>query len=181
MPQLISGWAGDCDVVKNWIKNGKCMSHNIVSEVIIMGHKVLRLLLDKIQRQTPAWYSVSVYEATDVNCREQLNLSIRYVDNDYIVSEDPVGLFCLPDTTATTLAIIVKDMLTRSLLLILCGRQAYDGAATMQGIRNGLTTYIKSNCSIAALLVHRLAHSLNLCLYDARKHVKCLRNAVDIF
>ena len=181
LPQLLSAWAGDCEVLRQWMKEGKYMSHDIVNELItIMGHNVLRAVLDKVKMQNPAWYAIIADEATDVNFNEQLNLSLRYVDYDYTISEDPVGLFCMPNTTAATLSIVIKDMLTRcSLPLANCRGQAYDGAATMQGKRSGLATRICNEIP-AALPVHCLAHSLNLCLQDAARKVICLRDALAI-
>ena len=68
------------------------MSHDIVNELItIMGHSVLRKVLSQIKCQNPGWFSLIADEATDVNNREQLNLSIRYVDDDYVVHEDPIA------------------------------------------------------------------------------------------
>ena len=54
-------------------------------------------------------------EATDVNNREQLNLSIRYVDDDYVVHEDPIAwsFFPLPNTFAETVYSVLKDLLLR--------------------------------------------------------------------
>ena len=104
LPQLLSAWAGDCEVLKQWMKAAKYMSHDIVNELItIMGHNVLRVVLDRVKMQSPAWYAIIADEATNVNFSEQLNLSVRYVDYNYTISEDPVGLFCLPNTTAAIL------------------------------------------------------------------------------
>ena len=104
---------------------------------------------------------------TDVRYRAQLNLSVRWVNDQYEVSEDPLGLFCLPDTKADTITVVTKDILLRcSLPLSSCRGQAYDGAANMQGKRTGVATQIKNDNS-AALPVHCFAHSLNLCLQDA--------------
>ena len=65
-------------------------------------------------------------EATDVNNREQLNLSIRYIDDDYVVHEDPIGLCSLPNTFAETVYSVLKDLLLRcDLSLKLCRGQAY--------------------------------------------------------
>ena len=41
-------------------------------------------------------YAIIADEAADVVNRDQLNLFIRWVSDDYVVSEDPVGLYCLP-------------------------------------------------------------------------------------
>ena len=49
----------------------------------------------------------------------------------------------------------------------------------MQGARKGLATLIKNECP-AALAVHCLAHSLNLCLQDAARKIPALRNALDL-
>jgi len=60
--------------------------------------------------ECPAWFSVIADEATDVCQSEQLNVSIRWVDKCYVIHEDPIGLFQVPDTTAATLYSIIKDI-----------------------------------------------------------------------
>ena len=86
--QLLTAWSGDCAAIKSSIDEGKYMSHEIVNKLItLMGHKILRQLLARI-KCVPSWYAVIVDEATGVACKEQMNLSIRYVDNDYTISED---------------------------------------------------------------------------------------------
>ena len=179
--QLLTAWSGDCAIITSWIEEGKYMSHEIINELItLMGHKVLRQLLACIKGNDPSWYAIIADEATDVACREQFNLTIRYVDNDYTVHEDSIGLVCLPDSKAITLHLVVKDILTRcNLPLSLCRGQAYDGAANMQGKRKGLATLIRNEVP-AALPVHCLAHSLNLCLQDVAQKVQLLRDAIDI-
>ena len=82
----------------------KYLSPAIVNEQMsIMGLAVLRTLLDTINKCSPPWYAVVADEATDVANKEQFNLSIRWVSDDYDISEDPVGLYCLPNTKADTL------------------------------------------------------------------------------
>lgn len=65
------------------------------------------------------------------------------------------------------------------LSLSLCLGQAYDGASAMQGRRKGLATLIKTEVP-AALPVHCLAHSLNLCLQDTGRKILLLRDAIDL-
>ena len=98
--QLLTAWSGDCAAIKSWIEEGK---YEIVNELItLMGHKILRQLLACIKCCVPSWYAVIIVDkATDVACREQMNLSDRYVDNDYTISEDSIGLFYLPNTSGT--------------------------------------------------------------------------------
>ena len=43
-------------------------------------------------------------EASDVAQREQFNLSLRWVSEDYKISEDLIGFFCLPDATLICLS-----------------------------------------------------------------------------
>ena len=110
----------------------------INEQIAIMGHSVLRTLLGKIKKATPSWYAIIADEATDVCNREQLNLSLRWVDDEYVVNEDPIGLFVLPNTTADTITSVIKDLLCRcDIPLSLCRGQGYDGAANMQGKRKG--------------------------------------------
>ncbi len=123
-----------------------------------------------------SWYAIIADEATDVANREQLNLSIRWVSSEYEVSEDPVGLYCLPDTKSDTLYKVVTDILIRCTIpLSFCRGQTFDGASSMQGKRSGLAAKIRKDVP-AALPVHCLAHCLNLC--SGRK-LTFLRDVLD--
>ena len=179
--QLLSAWKNNNDAARSWIINGKYMSHDIINELVtIMGQMVMNHVLSKIKGQNPQWYAIIGDEATDVNYTAQLNVSIRYVDDDYNISEDAIGLTNLPNTCAETIYSVIKDLLLRCALpLSLCRGQAYDGAAVMKGVRTGVATRIK-NDTPQALPVHCLAHSLNLCLQDAGRQIKLLRDAIDI-
>jgi hypothetical protein len=182
--QLLMMWAdneGSHTDLKDWLKENRYLSHDSINEQItVMGQSVLRTLLGTIRESTPAWFAVIADEATDVANREQFNLSIRWISSNYVVSEDPVGLFCLPDTTSNTVTIVLKDLLIRcNLPLSLCRGQAYNGAANMQGIRKGVATQIRNECP-AALPVHCFAHSLNICLQDAEREITLIRDAIDL-
>ena len=111
------------------------MSHYHVNELIsLMGQDVLRKIITIIKSADPSWFAIIADEATDVVCHVQLNLTIRYVDDEYMVHEDSLGLFQMPTTDASTVASVIKDILIHiSPPLSLCCCQAYDGAAVMQG------------------------------------------------
>ena len=127
----------------------------------------------------PSWFSIIADEATDVCNTEQLNLSIRWVSDDYEAHEDSIAFFRVPDTKSETLFSVIKDLLIRcNLPLTLCRGQAYDGAANMQGRRNGVAAKILRE-NRAAIPVHCFAHSLNLCLQGAGKSLVCLRDAIQ--
>ena len=126
------------------------------------------------------WLSLLADEATDAANKEQLNVTIRWVDDDYEINEDPIRLLCLPSTTADIICTGIKDVLVRcELPLSLCRGQAYDGAANMQGHRKGVATLIKRE-SPYAVAVHCYAHSLNLCLQDAGRKLIIIRDALEI-
>ena len=76
---------------------------------------------------------------------EQLGISIRWVENDYQVHENLIGLVEVEATDAATLCSIIKDVLLRvNLQLSQCRGQAYDGAANMAGHLNGLAVRNRS-------------------------------------
>ena len=180
--QLMQAWSKDNDVLSTYLQENRYSCHQFVNELLeILGLTVLRNLLQKMKEVTgPAWFSIIADEATDVCNSEQLNLSIRWVSDDYEVHEDPLGLCRVPDTKADTLFKVLKDLLIRcNLPLALCRGQAYDGAANMQGRRSGVATRILEE-EPAALPVHCLAHSLNLCLQDASKQIVSLRDAIEL-
>ena len=60
-----------------------------------MGFDVLRSLLENIKLCVPAWYAILGDEAADIDIanREQINLSIRWVNDNYEVSEDALWMF----------------------------------------------------------------------------------------
>ncbi|XP_078613923.1 zinc finger MYM-type protein 1-like [Branchiostoma floridae x Branchiostoma japonicum] len=178
---LLQTWAADSDVVRSWLQQGRFMSHDTINELItLMGHNVLRSVLERINGNDPAWFAIIADEATDVACNEQLNISIRYVDSNYEVHEDSLGLYQLPSTNAATITNAIKDTLLRTgIPLKLCRGQAYDGAANMQGHRSGVATRIRSE-EPAAVPVHCWAHSLNLCLQDVCRQIVSIRDAIDI-
>ena len=182
LTQLLRTWSKDNEVVKSYIRENRYTSHQSVNELIeILGLSLLRNLLRKMKEVTgPAWFSIIADEATDCANTEQMNLSIRWVSDNYKVHEDPIGLCRVPNTKAETLFKVIKDLLIRcSLPLALCRGQAYDGAANMQGKRTGVATRILSE-QPAALPVHCFAHSLNLCLQDAGRKLVSLRDTLQL-
>ena len=144
------------------------MSHHIVNGA------------DNVKSPNPSWYAIKADEATDVSNNEQFNISIRWVDDEYTISEEPIGLVQLPDTFANTLVAVIKDVLRRcNLPLVICRGQAYDGAANMQGLRDGMATQIHAAVP-SAIPVHCLAHCLQLVLQEAGRKCRRLREALEL-
>ena len=108
-----------------------------------------------------------------------MSLSIRWVDDNFGIHEDVLGLFQLPDTKAVTIFSCIKDILIRCVLpLSQCRGQAFDGASNMSGVRNGVQALIKQQ-QCKALYVHCLAHNLNLCLKDVTNSCALVRDVMD--
>ena len=182
LSQLLHAMSKGNTVIQAWLRNNRFTSHQAVNELInSLGLALLRTLLKKVTSVTgPSWFSIIADEATDVMNTEQLNLSIRWVADNYDIHEDPLGLYRVPDTKAETLFTIIKDLLIRcNLPVALCRGQAYDGAANMQGRRSGVATRFLEE-QPAAIPVHCCAHSLNLCLQDAGRKLTCLRDALEL-
>lgn len=168
----------DCPELKSWVYKKEYTSPDIVNEIIsIMGKTVLRGLLSRIR--SSLWFSIIADEATDISRNEQMSLSIRWTDDDYNIYEECIGLVQLPDTRAHTIFTLIKDLLIRcSLPLSQCRGQAFDGAANMSGIRNGVQALLKKEEN-RALYVHCLAHSLNLCVQTTTKQCEMIRNVME--
>lgn len=132
-----------------------------------MGLSVLRRLLCEIRRAQ--WFSLILDEATDVSHKEQMVVCIRWVDEDFSIHEDPLGLIHLPKTDAGTLTSAFKDCLIRfSLPLSQCRGQAYDGASSMSGHLSGLAARTTKDVP-TTIFVHCFAHCTNLCLQSVAR------------
>lgn len=106
-------------------------------------------------------------------------IALRWVDSVYNIHETAIGLAELPDTKAITIFNMIKDLLIRcSLPISNCLGQAYDGAANMSGVRNGVQALFKRE-SETCLYVHCCAHSLNSCLQDVAQKCDLIRNCMD--
>ena len=176
--QLLLLQAKSCPELLTWLRQKDYISPEIVNEVIkIMGQCVLRKILADIR--TSLWYAIIADEATDVCHNEQMSLSIRWVDQNYNIHEDTLGLIQLPNTRAETIYLSIKDLLIRcSLPITQCRGQAFDGASNMSGIKNGVQALFKKETD-KALYVHCLAHSLNLCLKDVAKTCNLMRDIMN--
>lgn len=59
----------------------------------LMAHQVLRMILKNIH--SSPFLAVMVDETTDQSNKEQLTLVVRWVNDDFTVSEEFLGLYCL--------------------------------------------------------------------------------------
>ena len=179
LQQLMKCRAEDIPRFQQWIKQGKYQSPEIVNELIrLMARQVLNSILNKIR--TARIFALIADETRDFSGKEQLSVSIRWVDDSYERFENFVGLVDVEKSNAITLKTTIKDVLIRcNIPLSSCRGQAYDGAANMAGYLNGVAVKIQSE-EPSALFVHCLGHSVNLCLQECGKIAKCIRDAISI-
>ena len=161
--QLLELQSNACPELKQWLLSNPYLSHAIINELItLMGNTVLRQLLTNARAAT--WFSVMADETKDISNHEQLAIIIRWVDMSYDIHEDLIGMVHVPETTSSMLTAVIKDVLIHCVLpLEVCRGQVYDGAANMMGHLSGVAKKLQDEHP-AAIKVHCLAHSLNLCL-----------------
>ncbi|XP_045180544.2 uncharacterized protein LOC123539827 [Mercenaria mercenaria] len=125
-----------CPQYQQWFKSKDYQSPTILNEQIkLLGNTLLREKLKQIYGAK--WFSILAVETRDIANREQLSISIRWADDDFVVFEDFIGLVELTDTSAQTIYLSIKDVLIRlSLSLENCRGQAYDGASNFMGKEN---------------------------------------------
>ena len=177
--QLLRCRTEDVPGLEAWLRNGVYKSHDTVNELIqLMYLQVLRKLLAEIRRAE--WFAIIADETRDLSSAEQFAISLRWVDSDYNVYEDLIGMVEVESTTAENLSTTIKDTLLRSVLqLSQCREQAYDGASNMAGSLSGVAKRLQVD-EPAAVFVHCLAHSLNLCLQDCGRQCSVVREALDL-
>lgn len=160
--------------LEGWLHRNHYLSHAIVNELVMyMAHQMLRQLLSEIRAAKQ--FALIVDETMDMSRVEQLGISLRWVDDDYNVHEDLIGLFEVEMTDAATLSSRIKDTLIRCNLDL----AAYDGASNMSGKFNGVAARIQRE-EPKALFVHCMAHCLNLCLQECSRKCTCIREALDV-
>ena len=82
----------------------------MINELIaLVGQQVLRKLLEQIR--AAFWFGIIADEPTDVSHKEQMSISIRWVDMDYTIHEDTLCLVQLENTRAETLFSVLNDFL----------------------------------------------------------------------
>ena len=166
------------ELFSGYIKSRKYTSPEIQNQILeIMSLKILHNLASQIRKAT--FYSIMGDECTDISNKEQFALCFRSVDYDIYVHEDFFGLYQVPDITADTLVLAIKDMLIRiNLSLQQCRGQCYDGVTNMSGNLGGVVNQI-TNEEKRALFCHCNGYSLNLAASDAIKGCKVMSDALD--
>ncbi|CAI6377563.1 unnamed protein product [Macrosiphum euphorbiae] len=124
-------------------------------------------------------FSILADETTDISTKEQLSLTVRYIDDDAILHEDFLQFYVIESLTGSDLASSILNALSS------CGidcdflyGQGYDGASNMSGKYNGVQTVIRQKYP-KALYLHCAAHSLNLAV-STSCNIKSIRNCLGV-
>ncbi len=103
------------------------------------------------------YFTIMANECTDSANKEQVVIMLKM---------DFIGLYNVPDISASTIFSVINNCLLRlNLQWNRCRGQCFDGASNMTGIRNGVATKILQLES-RALFTHCYGHSLNLAVCD---------------
>ena len=142
--QLLKCRAEDVQGLTQWMENGKYLSHENINELIeMMALTILRGSLVDIKKAKI--FAIIADETQDISGVEQLAVSVRWVDELYVVHEDVIGLVGVEKTDGATLASVIKNVLLRSQLHVSdCRGQAYDGASNMSGCFRGVASRLRS-------------------------------------
>ena len=179
--QLLLLRARDSAGLKQYVDSGNYLSHEITNEMIsLMSNKVLRELLSEIREAQIFSLIADKATCTDVAQKEQLCITVRWVDKSFEIYETPVELINVPKTDSETLTTVIRDSLIRLGLPIgQCRGQAYDGASNMSGHISGVATRMQQLES-TAIFVHCFAHCTNLCLQSLGRQSQCVHNALEL-
>ena len=163
-----------------WITKKACkhMHHDNQNEMLeLMAHQVLRRILD--DTHTSPFLAVMVDETRDQSNKEQLTLVLRWVSDDFTVSEEFVGLYYLSVIDAQSIVDAIKDAFLRFQIPFTKLRgQCYDGCSTMAGARAGVAVKIQE-LEPRAMFTHCYGHALNLAVNDTITKVPKMKDCLD--
>ena len=104
--QLLKCRSKDVTALSTWLNKSQYLSHDIVNELVkVMAHKVLREILSEVRKSQR--YAIIGDKTHDVSGAEQFALSLCWVDSDYVIYEDFVGL---DQTDAKTLMEMLRSV-----------------------------------------------------------------------
>ena len=176
--QLLLLQAREDSQMMTWLRRREYISPEIVNELMIMGQTILWQMLAEIK--STLWYAVIADEASDISHNEHMNITVRWVDNNYDIHEDTLGLVQLPDTKAATIFSVIKDVLTRcSLPLSQCRGQAFDGASNISGVRNGIQALVKREDRTLYVICPLSGTQFKISVYKMSQKSVIVRNVMD--
>lgn len=147
------------------------MSSTIQNEIIESIASVIQSEIDTELNSTP-FIAVQVDDTTDIACKCQLTIIVRYVNDEGKICERFLGFFdvSLERNAESLTAVVMRAMQKYNpAVKLIC--QTYDGASCMSGQHSGVRARVQSQCPYA-LFIHCYAHKLNLVLSQGIKDIQ---------
>lgn len=120
-----------------------------------------------------------VDETTDVSNKEQLTVVMRWIDENFDVFEEFLGMYSLQSTSAQSIVSAITDTLVRFQISMTKIRgQCYDGCSVMAGARGGVAAKIQQ-IEPRAVFTHCYGHTLNLDVSDIIKQSIIMKDCLD--
>ncbi|XP_038679226.1 zinc finger MYM-type protein 1-like isoform X2 [Tripterygium wilfordii] len=154
--------------LKNAPSNSQLVSSDIQKDICIAAAtEVTNAIIRDIGNAT---FTILIDESRDVSTKEQMAISLRYVDKKGDIIERFIGVVHVANTTSAVLKDATEQMFALHKLSLSSLRgQGYDGASNMQGKYKGLKALILEE-NPCAFYVHCFAHQLQLALVDVPKN-----------
>ena len=179
--QLLKLRAEDDPRIDRWLvkRTDKYTSADIQNEILkLMSLNVLRNIISALH--SAQFVSIILDETTDGSNTEQVVICLRWVDSGLEAHEEFAGLYQVPNTEASTLFMVARDVMSRLNISFSHLRgQCYDGASSMAGSRSGVATLVQKE-EPRAVFTHCYGHALNLACSDSLKGCKLMKDALDI-
>ena len=180
LTQLLRLRAEDKPEMLQWLdkhKHKHTSPENQNKMLELMAHTVLRKILKAIH--SSPFLAVMVDETTDKSNREQLTLVIRWVNQDFLVSEEFLGLYYMSAIDAQSIVDVMKDVfLCFQIPFSKLRGQCYDGCSTMAGAKAGVATKVEL-IEPRAVFTHCFGHALNLGVADTIKQTLAMKECLD--
>ena len=179
--QLLKLQAQDDPRIDRWLvkRTDKYTSADIQNEILkVMSLNVLRTVVSALD--SAQFVSIMVDETTDASNTEQVVICLRWVDSGLEAHEEFAGIYQVPKTKASTIIMVVRDVLSWFNISFSHLRgQCYDGASSMADSRSGVATLVQQE-EPRAVFTHCYGHALNLACSDSLKGSKLMKDALDI-
>ena len=141
------------------------------------AHTVIRSIIEDVKNAGN--FSIMVDGTRGVAGKEQECVCLRFVDADYEIHEEMIGLYEVSDTTGVGVAAMIKDVLLRMGLPLEDLRgQTYDGAANMTGAYKGCQAVLTKDNPLA-LHFKCSAHCVNLALMHALEETSVAYDSIE--
>ena len=166
--------------LSQWLKKkaNRYTSLEVQNDTIkVMANHILRDVSSKLQ--SSSFLTVMMDETTDISNQEQVTIVMRRIDENFVASEEFLGLYTVSKIDASTLFTVIKDVMIRfNLPLSKLRGQCYDGCSTMSGSKSGVAKRIMDE-EPRAVFTHCYCHSLNLAAGDSVKKSQLLKSALE--